>query len=98
MWPRSRSPTTTPGCCGPCSAQGEDDLMANRSERRLPTLVLVRAPQHEVDRMIRDAGARISIRARAANMPPITPAEYMTATVPLDHHSPLACGRGPYMT
>jgi hypothetical protein len=47
-------------------AQGEHELMANRSDRRLPTLILVRAHWHEADRMIRDPGARISIRARAA--------------------------------
>jgi hypothetical protein len=42
-------------------AQGEYELMANRSDRRLPTLLSVRA--HEAARMIRDAGARISIMA-----------------------------------
>ena len=47
-------------------AKGEHDLMANRSDRRLPPLILVRAHWHEADRMIRDPGARISIRARAA--------------------------------
>jgi hypothetical protein len=47
-------------------AQGEHELMANRSDRRLPTLISVRAHWHEADRMIRDPGARISIRARAA--------------------------------
>jgi hypothetical protein len=73
-------------------ATGEDDLMANRSDRRLPTLVAVRTHYHEAARMIREPGARISIRARAAYLPPITQAGYMTATVPLDHHSPLACG------
>ncbi len=82
----------------PMIATGEDDLMANRSDRRLPTLLAVRTHYHEAARMIREPGARISIRARAANLPPITQAGYMTATVSLDHHSPLACGRGPYMT
>ena len=48
-------------------AKGEYDLMANRSDRRLPTLVCVRAHQHEADGMIRDSGARISIKARAAS-------------------------------
>jgi hypothetical protein len=47
-------------------AQGEHELMANRSDRRLPTLISVRAHWHEADKMIRDPGARISIRARAA--------------------------------
>ena len=48
-------------------AKGEYDLMANRSHRRLPTLLDVKAHDHEAVRMIRDAGARISIKARAAN-------------------------------
>jgi hypothetical protein len=42
-------------------AKGEYELMANRSDRRLPTLLFVRA--YEAAGMIRDAGARISIRA-----------------------------------
>jgi hypothetical protein len=42
-------------------AKGEYELMANRSDRRLPTLLLVRA--YEAAAMIRDAGARISIMA-----------------------------------
>ena len=61
-------------------AQVEYDLMANRSDRRLPTLLSVRAHYHEADGMIRDPGARISIKARAASKPPITQAGYMTAT------------------
>jgi hypothetical protein len=61
-------------------AKGEYDLMANRSHRRLPTLLDVKAHDHEAVRMIRDTGARISIKARAAAMPPIKQAGYMTAT------------------
>jgi len=48
-------------------AKGEYDLMANRSDRRLLTLLSVRAHQHEAVRMIRDPSARISIMARAAS-------------------------------
>jgi len=51
-------------------AKGEYDLMANRSDRRLPTLVCVRAHQHEAGRMIRDSGARISIKATGATHAP----------------------------
>ena len=51
-------------------AKGEYDLMANRSYRRLPTLLCVRAHQHEADRMIRDSGARISIKATGASYAP----------------------------
>jgi hypothetical protein len=51
-------------------AKGEYDLMANRSHRRLPTLASVRAHWHEAGRMIRDAGARISIRATGATQAP----------------------------
>lgn len=47
-------------------AKGEFDLMANRSHRRLPTLSFVRAHQHEAVGMIREPGARISIRASGA--------------------------------
>ena len=47
-------------------AKGEYDLMANRSHRRLPTLVFVTAHQHEAAGMIRDPGARISIMATSA--------------------------------
>jgi hypothetical protein len=42
-------------------AKGAYELMANRSDRRLPTLLSVRAD--EAAGMIRDAGARISIMA-----------------------------------
>lgn len=35
-------------------AKGEFDLLANRSHRRLPTLLSVRAHQHEAVGMIRD--------------------------------------------
>ena len=62
-------------------AKGENDLMANRSHRRLPTLSFVRAHLHEAARMIRDSGVRISIRATGAILPPIFKAGYMTATV-----------------
>ena len=51
-------------------AQGEHELMANRSDRRLPTLISVRAHWHEADRMIRDSGARISIMATGASHAP----------------------------
>ena len=51
-------------------AKGEYDLMANRSHRRLPTLLSVRAHQHEAGGMIRDPGARISIRATGATHAP----------------------------
>ena len=51
-------------------AKGKYDLMANRSDRRLPTLFSVRAHQHEADRMIRDSGARISIKATGATHAP----------------------------
>src|SRR5580704_5801041 len=47
-------------------AQGEHELMANRSDRHLPTLASVRALYPEAARMSRESGARISIRARAA--------------------------------
>src|ERR1700683_5299608 len=43
-------------------AKGEHDLMANRSDRRLPTPTFVRA-HYEAARMIGETGARISIRA-----------------------------------
>jgi hypothetical protein len=51
-------------------AKSEYDLMANRSHRRLPTLALVRAHQHQAVRMIRDPDARISIRATGATHAP----------------------------
>src|SRR5712692_5708505 len=79
-------------------AKGEYDLMANRSHRRLPTLVYVRAHLHEADRMIRDSGARISIMARAASY-----AAHHIGRIYDRNRSPLqlltlARGRGPYMT
>ena len=61
-------------------AKSEYDLMANRSHRRLPTLLLVKAHLHEAARMIRDSGARISIMATGYSCPPIKQAGYMTAT------------------
>ena len=79
-------------------AKGEYDLMANRSHRRLPTLSCVRAHQHEAGRMIRDSGARISIMATGALMPPIKQAGYLTATRSPQPSLTLARGRGPYMT
>jgi hypothetical protein len=51
-------------------AKSEYDLMANRSHRRLPTLLLVKAHLHEAARMIRDSGARISIMATGATHAP----------------------------
>src|SRR6266849_6092022 len=79
-------------------AKSENDLMANRSHRRLPTLVYVRAHLHEADRMIRDSGARISIMARAASY-----AAHHIGRIYDRNRSPLqlltlAPGRGPYMT
>jgi hypothetical protein len=44
-------------------AKGEHDLMANRSDRRLPTPAFVRAHYPEAARMIGEPGARISIKA-----------------------------------
>ena len=48
--------------------------------------------------MIRDSGARISIMATGALMPPIKQAGYMTATRSPQPSLTLARGRGPYMT
>jgi hypothetical protein len=48
-------------------AKGEHQLMANRSDRRPPTLLSVMGPTYEAAGMIRDAGARISIRATGAS-------------------------------
>ncbi len=51
-------------------AQGDNDLMANRSDRRLPTLAFVKAHYREAAGMIRDPGARISIMATGATFAP----------------------------
>jgi hypothetical protein len=72
-------------------AKGEHDLMANRSDRRLPTLLCVRAHLLEAAGMIREAAARISIRATGHSMPDHK-AGYMTATASLRHCSPLHAG------
>jgi hypothetical protein len=79
-------------------AQGEHELMANRSDRHLPTLASVRALYPEAARMSRESGARISIRARAAFY-----AAHHTGRIYDRNRFPqplltLARGRGPYMT
>ena len=79
-------------------AKGEYDLMANRSHRRLPTLLSVRAHQHEAGGMIRDQARGFPSGPRALLMPPIQQAGYMTATRSPQPFLTLARGRGPYMT
>ncbi|MGH7907714.1 MAG: hypothetical protein ACREP6_13915 [Candidatus Binataceae bacterium] len=83
----------------PMVARGANDLMANRPDRCLPTLLCLSAHAHEAVRMIRDPDARTSIMATGHSIPARQKAAYMTATsfpkIPLQS---LAPGRGPYMT